>query len=156
MLSVDRWDGGPAFAPLLAAYILATEIEKGSPTADVAELPDALRTYLSHPAEIHRHDVVLVARAGDVPVGCVIATASRDGQSEIKRLWVEPTARRTGAGRLLVREAIATAAALGASTARLTVWSWRTQAIALYVSEGFGEVSSWDERDGLVCMERSL
>ena len=155
MLRVERWHDGPAFAPLLAAYVLATEIEKGSPAAGVAYLPDEARAYLSHPAEHHGGDVVLVAYASDAPVGCVVVTAPRDGRCEIKRLWVEPAARRTGAGRLLLCEAIAAAAVLGASTVRLTVWSWRTQAIALYVSEGFQEMPSWDERGGLVCMERS-
>jgi putative acetyltransferase len=156
MLRVERWDGGPAFTPLLAAYMLATEIEKGSLAAGIADLPDALRAYLSHPAKHHGGDAVLVAFSDDAPVGCVVVTEPRDGVCEIKRLWVEPMARRTGAGRLLLREAITAASALGASTVRLTVWSWRTQAIALYVSEGFQEASSWDERDGLVCMERSL
>ena len=156
MLGVERWDGGPAFAPLLAAYVLATEIEKGSAATDAADLPEALRSYLAGAAEYHAGDVVLIASAGDLPVGCVVVTAPLDGVCEIKRLWVEPVARRGGAGRLLVREAIAAASSRGASTARLTVWPWRTQALALYASEGFGEVTSWDERDGLVCMELSL
>lgn len=39
-------------------------------------------------------------------------------------------------------------------TARLSVWNWRTGAIALYERFGFTTTASWDERDDLVCMER--
>jgi ribosomal protein S18 acetylase RimI-like enzyme len=49
---------------------------------------------------------------------------------------------------------LAEAGNAGVSTVRLSVWSWRTSAIALYERLGFAAVESWDERKDLVCMER--
>lgn len=37
---------------------------------------------------------------------------------------------------------------------RLSVWRWRTAAIALYASHGFTEVPSWDDRHDLLCLRR--
>lgn len=155
-LTVSAWAGGPEFAPLLERYVVATEIEKGTPAASLADLPDRFHDYVANPAAFHERDDVLIAHLGERPVGCAIVTEPADGASEIKRLWVEPDARRTGAGRALLMAAISTATGRGATTARLSVWHWRTGAIALYRSVGFVEVPTWDERDGLICMAKPL
>lgn len=155
-ITVLPWSGGPEFAELLAAYVLVTEREKGSQALTVADLPERLRTYLAAPGEYHQRDHVLVAYQGECAVGCVIVLEPADGMVEIKRLYVDPHARRTGAGRALLRAALAAAERGGASAARLSVWHWRADARALYLSEGFAEVVSWEEREGLVCMARTL
>jgi putative acetyltransferase len=36
------------------------------------------------------------------------------------------------------------------------VWQWRIGALALYERLGFTITESWDERDQLVCLQRSV
>ncbi|WP_434095373.1 GNAT family N-acetyltransferase [Streptomyces flaveolus] len=99
-------------------------------------------------------DVVLVARLGDAGVGYLVVTALSKGQSEIKRLWTDPEFRGRGVASALVSGALAHAAENGAGTVRLSVWEWRTGAIALYEQLGFIVTESWGERKQLVCMQR--
>ena len=153
---------GPALAAgdgvgaLLAAYHLRTEAEKGEPVADVDGLPDRYRAEISDPRTAFVDDVVLVAVSGGAAVGCLVVTAPADGRSEIKRLWTEPAFRGRGVASDLLGAALADAAESGAGTVRLSVWKWRTGAVALYERFGFTVTESWDERDQLVCMERAL
>jgi ribosomal protein S18 acetylase RimI-like enzyme len=149
---VSPWRGGGGLVRLLAAYHLATEAEKGSPVASAADLPERYRREVADPARAFAADTVLVARAGDVEAGCVVLTAPVAGSCEIKRLWVDPAARGRGIAGALVRAALARADDGGASV-RLSVWSWRAGAVALYERLGFRVVAPWDERPGLVCME---
>ena len=141
---------------LLAAYHLRTETEKGKPVADVDALPGRYRAEISDPRTAFVDDVVLVAVSGDAAVGCLVVTAPVDGRSEIKRLWAEPAFRGRGVASALLGDALAQAAESGVGAVRLSVWSWRTGAIALYERLGFTVTESWDERDQLVCMERAL
>lgn len=160
-ISVVRWTGRTASAvggpaSLLAAYHLRTEAEKGEPVADVEGLPDRYRAEISDPAAAFAGDAVLVALSGDTAVGCVVVTAPTDGRSEIKRLWTDPAFRGRGIASGLLDAALAHAAERGVSTVRLSVWNWRTGAVALYERLGFEITESWDERDRLVCMERAV
>ena len=142
--------------PLLAAYHLRTEAEKGAPVADVDALPDRYRAEISDPRTAFVDDVVLVARSGGAAVGCLVVTAPVDGQLEVKRLWTDPAYRGQGVASGLLGAATTHAAESGAGAVRLSVWSWRTGAIALYERFGFVVTKSWDDRDQLVCMERVL
>ena len=99
---------------------------------------------------------MLLALSRDTTVGCLVVTASADGGSEIKRLWTDPAFRGRGVASGLLGAALAHAAESGASSVRLSVWKWRTGAIALYERLGFTVTESWDERERLVCMERAL
>jgi ribosomal protein S18 acetylase RimI-like enzyme len=101
-------------------------------------------------------DTVLVATSGGTAAGCVVLTAPAGARSEVKRLWTEPAFRGRGIASALIRASFALSAAAGADTVRLSVWKWRTGAIGLYERLGFTVAESWDERDGLVCMERAL
>ena len=141
---------------MLAAYHLRTEAEKGEPVADVEGLPDRYRAEISDPAAAYAGDDVLMALSGDTAVGCVVVTAPTDGRSEIKRLWTDPAFRGRGIASRLLDAALAQAAERGVGTVRLSVWNWRTGAIALYERLGFAVTESWDERDQLVCMERAV
>ncbi|WP_405947838.1 GNAT family N-acetyltransferase [Streptomyces prunicolor] len=141
---------------LLAAYHLRTEAEKGQPVADVDALPDRYRAEISDPRTAFADDVVLMALSGSAAVGCLVVTAPADGQLEIKRLWTDPAFRGRGVASGLLGDALAHAADSGAGAVRLSVWKWRTGAIALYERFGFAVTESWDERDQLVCMERAL
>jgi putative acetyltransferase len=141
---------------LLAAYHLRTEAEKGEVVADVDGLPDRYRAEISDPRVAFVDDVVLVALSGSAAVGCLVVTDPADGRSEIKRLWTDPAFRGRGVASGLLGAALAHAAESGVGTVRLSVWNWRTGAIALYERFGFTVTESWDDRDQLVCMERAV
>jgi putative acetyltransferase len=150
-----------ALAGLLADYHLCTEAEKGSPVDGVDDLPRRYRSEVSDPQAAFLGDAVLMAVSGssqgtETPVGCVVVTDPVEGRSEIKRLWVTPEARGRGAASRLVEAALAHASRSGVRAVRLSVWRWRTGAVALYGRLGFTVTPSWDGRDQLVCMERDL
>lgn len=146
-------DGGTA--ALLEAYHLRTEAEKGRAVADADGLPDRYRAEIRDPWTAFADDVVLLALVRETAVGCLVVTAPADGRAEIKRLWTDPAFRGRGIASRLLGEALAQAAEDGVHTVRLSVWRWRTGAIALYERFGFTVTESWDDRDELVCMQRS-
>ncbi|MFJ8861986.1 GNAT family N-acetyltransferase [Streptomyces sp. NPDC102451] len=159
-VAIVRWPGPTppiedGLVALLAAYHLRTEAEKGESVADVDGLPDRYRAEITDPLTAFAGDVVLVALIGDAPVGCLVMTSLAGGQSEIKRLWTDPESRGRGIASALLGAALAHAAQNGVDTVRLSVWEWRTGAIALYERLGFSVTRSWDERDQLVCMQRA-
>ncbi|WP_423465176.1 GNAT family N-acetyltransferase [Promicromonospora sp. MS192] len=143
-------------AALLTAYHLQTEAEKGIPAGHVDALPDRYRAEITDPRAAFADDTVLLAGCGPASVGCLVGTAPVAGRTELKRLWTDPALRGQGVASLLIGAALTRAAAAGVRTAALSVWAWRTGAIGLYVRLGFTVVDPWDEREGLVCMERPL
>ncbi|MFD8731186.1 GNAT family N-acetyltransferase [Streptomyces sp. NPDC059611] len=160
-VAIVRWPGQTpsaeeGLAGLLAAYHLRTEAEKGEAVADADGLPDRYRAEISDPRTAFVDDVVLLALSGDTAVGCVVVTAPAGGRSEIKRLWTDPAFRGQGIASGLLGAALAHAAESGVSGVRLSVWKWRTGAIALYERLGFTTTEPWDERDQLVCMQRAV
>ncbi|PWI12756.1 GNAT family N-acetyltransferase [Streptomyces sp. Act143] len=160
-VAIVRWPGQTppvedGLAALLAAYHLQTENEKGEPVADVDRLPQRYRAEITDPRTAFASDVVLVALLNDAVVGCLVVTSPNNGQSEIKRLWTAPDSRGRGVASALLGAALTHAAEQGVHTVRLSVWEWRTGAIALYERLGFTVTQSWDERQQLVCMQRSL
>jgi ribosomal protein S18 acetylase RimI-like enzyme len=157
---VVRWpdegsSAGDGVAALLAAYHLRTEAEKGAAVAGVDGLPDRYRAEIAEPRTTFADDTVLVALDAGTAVGCLVLTAPSGGRSEIKRLWTDPAFRGRGIASTLLRAALAQAAEGGVETVRLSVWEWRTGAVALYERLGFTITESWDERARLVCMERT-
>lgn len=149
----------PGLAALLGAFHLANQAEKGQPVGTVSELPAVYRAEAEDPAAAFAADTVLLVTAPgeDRPTGCVVLKAAEDGLApEIKRLWVEPEARRKGLAGALMAEALRRAALTGAPAARLTVWAWREEPLALYRSLGFEPVDSWDERPDLLCLRKPL
>ncbi|WP_217238227.1 N-acetyltransferase [Streptomyces sp. AC555_RSS877] len=149
-LSVDR------LGDLLAAYHLRTEAEKGEAVADTDGLPDRYRAEILDPRAAFADDVVLIALSGETAVGCLVVTAPVGGRSEIKRLWTDPDFRGRGIASGLVSAALAHSAETGVSAVRLSVWKWRSGAIALYGRLGFTVAESWEKREQLLCMERSV
>lgn len=143
-------------ADLLAAYHLRTEAEKGEAVVDADGLPHHYRAEFLDPRAAFADDVVLMALSDETAVGCLVVTAPVDGQSEIKRLWTDPAFRSRGIASGLISAALAQSAERGVGTVRLSVWEWRTGAIALYERLGFTVAESWEERDQLVCMEARL
>ncbi|MFC4498702.1 MULTISPECIES: GNAT family N-acetyltransferase [Streptomyces] len=158
---IARWPGRDGVAEtglsgLLAAYHLQTEEEKGQPVPGVADLPRRYRAEIEDPWAVFADDVVLMALDGDTAVGCLVLTSPLDVRTEVKRLWTTPVSRGRGVASALLGTALDHAAEMDVDTVRLSVWRWRTGAIALYKRFGFTVTTAWDRRDGLVCMERPV
>jgi len=87
------------------------------------------------------HGCLLIATVEEQPAGVVASAWAGDGIVEMKRLYVYPLFRRHGVGRMLSSAMIDWARATGYERARLDVWPTRAEAIALYRTLGFREVT---------------
>jgi DNA-binding MarR family transcriptional regulator/GNAT superfamily N-acetyltransferase len=88
--------------------------------------------------------VLLVATLRDEPVGCGALRYHGAAPAEIKRMWVSPAVRGLGLGRRVLAELEAHAAAQGVRTLRLETNRDLTEAIRLYRSAGYREVSAFN------------
>jgi GNAT superfamily N-acetyltransferase len=87
---------------------------------------------------------LLLATAGDEPVGCVALKQIAEGVCEMKRLYVRGRHRGTGLGRRLAERVIREARGLGHQEIRLdTVPSVMGSAVALYRSLGFRDIPAY-------------
>ena len=169
--AVDRMDPvWVAVSGLLRDYHLQTEHEKalhgvtaggvtaGGVTAGGvagAALPARYRVEVDDPAEAFAGADVAVAEDDVGAVGVVVLQPSgRD--VELKRLWVAPAGRRRGVAAALMTYASEHAERAEADGLRLSVWDWRSDALALYRSQGFTVEPSWESRERLVCLRRAL
>ncbi|MFE1345522.1 GNAT family N-acetyltransferase [Streptomyces sp. NPDC058757] len=155
-VTIEENAAHPRLPALLTAYHLATEAEKGAAVSGPADLPAARRAEAEDPVAAFAADTVLLARAGATgeALGCLVLKAGT--VPEIKRVWVEPGARGQGLAGALMGEALRRAAAAGAPAVRLTVWEWRAGPLALYRKLGFAPADPWDDRPGLLCLEKRL
>jgi putative acetyltransferase len=115
------------------------------PEAELAALPGG-------------YDAILVARDGEEIVGCVALRLVEEGACEMKRLYVRPSARGSGAGRALVEASIARARELGYTTMRLDTLPRMDTARALYVSLGFRPIERYNDNpiEGVLFFELLL
>lgn len=118
------------------------------------------------PGMPERYEVLerIIPDAGDfagtyLTPGCAYLVATRDGEvlggvgiqryadavAEMKRLWVRPAGRGTGAGRAIAGASIDEARRLGYHEMVLDVVPYRAVAIALYRSLGFVETADLHE-----------
>ncbi|KQP00322.1 hypothetical protein ASF30_22095 [Leifsonia sp. Leaf264] len=139
-----------AVSRLVEAYLRKTEDEKVLYLGEAhggADLPDRYRPEIDNPARAYENAVVYVAELGSL-VGVVVLQQNVT-TAEIKRVWVDPSARGLRVGSALID------AALSQTTrpVRLTVWDWRDDAVRLYRTRGFIPVESWEDRPRLLCME---
>jgi ribosomal protein S18 acetylase RimI-like enzyme len=89
--------------------------------------------------------LLLVAYLRDEPIGCGAVKHHDRARSDIKRMWVSPSARGLGLGRRLLGELEACAARHGATAVRLETNRALTEAIALYRSAGYREVPRFND-----------
>lgn len=115
------------------------------PDAELAELPGG-------------YQAILLAREGEEIVGCVALRPLEDGACEMKRLYVRPTGRGSGAGRALVEASIARARELGYATMRLDTLPTMNAARSLYLSLGFRPVDRYNDNpiEGVLFFELEL
>jgi putative acetyltransferase len=102
---------------------------------------------------------LLLAVENDDLAGCIALRQLGDGVCEMKRLFVRPTHRATGLGRILAESLIDEARKLGYTQMRLdTIPGKMDKAIALYQSIGFVEIEPYCQNpvEGAKFMELKL
>jgi DNA-binding MarR family transcriptional regulator/GNAT superfamily N-acetyltransferase len=87
----------------------------------------------------------LIAYLDGEPVGCGGVKHLPGGPSDIKRMWVSPSARGLGLGRRLLEELEQRVRDSGATVARLETNHVLVEAIALYRSAGYREVPAFND-----------
>jgi ribosomal protein S18 acetylase RimI-like enzyme len=87
----------------------------------------------------------LVATLRGEPVGCGGLKFHGDEPTELKRMWVAPTARGLGVGRRMLSELEARAAANGSRTIHLDTNGTLTEAIAMYRAAGYREIAAFNK-----------
>ena len=87
----------------------------------------------------------LLATLHGEPVGCGALKFHPGKPAEIKRMWVDPSARGLGLGRRLLAELEARAAARGVAAVRLETNRALDEAISLYRTAGYREVPAFND-----------
>jgi ribosomal protein S18 acetylase RimI-like enzyme len=150
------------------------QVEQAEGEADVEEVRRLFRAFVSWHHERHTSDAhlidayfddtawqrelaglpgdyaapggsLLLARQAGVVLGCIAAHPLDDETTEMKRLFVAPTARHHGAGRALAEELMTRARAGGYRRMMLDTSVRQTEAIALYRSLGFVECEAYHD-----------
>ena len=89
--------------------------------------------------------VLLVATRRSAPLGCGALRFGPGGVADIKRMWVGESARGLGLGKRILAELESFAAAHGARTVRLETNRALVEAISLYRSSGYREVTAFND-----------
>jgi DNA-binding MarR family transcriptional regulator/predicted GNAT family N-acyltransferase len=89
--------------------------------------------------------LLLVARIRSEPVGCGAIKFTDVDSAEVKRMWVAPSARGLGVGRRILDELERTANLHNITTLRLETNRALREAIGLYRSAGYEEVSAFND-----------
>ena len=137
----------------------ALVVEQAAAPAQWTEVDRLIRAYLAElPFEIDFQDLdrelaelpveygpptgaALLARdaEGGAAFGVVGVRRFADGEGELKRMYVDPAGRGTGAGRALATGAVEVARLLGYRRLLLDTVAWMEAAIATYEGLGFEE-----------------
>jgi GNAT superfamily N-acetyltransferase len=87
----------------------------------------------------------LVARLDGRPVGCGGVRKLDGATAEIKRMWIDPTARGRGVGGRLLSALEDAARDLGCPVVRLDTSAHLTEAISLYRSRGYADIPAYND-----------
>lgn len=119
--------------------------------------PEQMFTY-SPEDLIDRGVFFVVARQDGVAVGCG-GLEPKDGYGELKRMYVAPEARGTGAAEAIMVALEAEAVRMGLFLMRLETGVFQHAALKFYPRCGYETVACWGEyadSDTSVCMEKKL
>jgi GNAT superfamily N-acetyltransferase len=99
--------------------------------------------------------ILLIARDGETPAGCVALRRLDDGTGEMKRMYVRAPYRGSGLGRRLAIEVINAARTTGCRRIVLDTLPKLAPAIALYRDLGFRETGPYlaSPTPGALCFE---
>ena len=123
----------------LAAYFAELEARSGTPF-------DPTAGSTAEPGEVRPpHGVFLVAYLRGVAVGCGALKHHPGAVSDLKRMWVDETARGRGVGRRLLGELERRAVAHGDTVVRLETNAVLGEAMDLYRKTGYVEVEPFND-----------
>jgi len=112
------------------------------------------------PADVEgRGTAFVVARLNQQAVGCGAILPLAPGVAEVKRMFVEPAARRQGIARQILRELEAIACRLGYRVIRLETGNRQPGAIRLYEEAGYRHIERYGshvEDELSVCFEKQI
>ena len=125
--------------------------------------PDAYEKLLADLPVLHGppDGTILLAKADKVACGCVMLSRVDATRCEMKRLFVDPGQRGTGAGSALCEALLHSAKTSGYETMVLDTGPLHHEAKALYVKFGFSPCTAYYDpgvewRDKLLFMQRDL
>ena len=101
----------------------------------------------------------IVTRRGERPAGCGALRPLERGIGEVKRMFVEPSARRQGIARIILEELETIAAQFGYRALRLETGLRQPEAISLYQSAEYRRVHCYGryiDNPLSVCFEKRL
>ncbi len=90
---------------------------------------------------------LLLAQDDDSTAGCVCLRKLRPSIGEVKRLYVKPTFRGKGIGKMLVRNLLEEARVVGYAMIRLDSTRYMVNAHDIYRSFGFQEIAPYPESE---------
>jgi ribosomal protein S18 acetylase RimI-like enzyme len=108
------------------------------------EVDDALRDFPSDDL-VPPHGLLVVAAAGEEPVGCGGVRFAPGGIAELTRVHVVPAARRRGVGTRIVRALEQAAREHGCERVRLDTRDDLVEARAMYARLGYREVPPFND-----------
>ncbi|WP_181764528.1 bifunctional helix-turn-helix transcriptional regulator/GNAT family N-acetyltransferase [Streptomyces albidus (ex Kaewkla and Franco 2022)] len=107
---------------------------------------DTAQSNVARPGELRPPaGLLLVARLHSQPVGCGALKFKPDAPTQIKRMWVDESARGLGVGRRLLYELERHAAVHGTRVLHLETNRSLTAAISMYRSAGYTEVEAFND-----------
>ena len=101
----------------------------------------------------------LLARLDGVPVGCVALAPLGDGVGEVKRMYVDPSARGLRIGRLLLERVEDLADRCGYRLLRLETGTEQPEALGLYRSAGWQQIPCYgyfEDDPSTICVEKGM
>ena len=127
-----------------ARYCLAEYVAELNRRSDRGFDPTVGATALPHEVRPPAGEFFVVYLRGE-PIGCGAVKHHPGEPTEIKRMWIAPSARGLGLGRRLLDHLEACALAAGAPAARIETGGVLNEALALYRSTGWVEVPPFND-----------